>query len=622
MTASSPGPGERIRDLLLAFAPPFVGGLLLQQSPVLGLTIIGLGALAFVVIKVVEHWDALERWIPDNIRHPAKIWEKLRDPRIRIVALLTFAALVLGFGTRILWNGVFPAPCPTPTELPVLTSAEGLGPLQDVIPAFERYEARRGCFAVHVYAYSIGDREQTRAAFLDGWRPDLEKGLLAGPRPYVWIPDSSYELQALGPAKPRFGKSTSIGDSPLAIAMPTGFADQYQNLVRGQQAGVLYNNLHTAGDYTLTVSNPLASDPGLLFLTALDQGPLAAQNRSTLAQPGDFPPDSKSLLCDNPPAGTGYLITELTLRRYDDGLLCGDPGAKLSAFYPGGVAKLDFPFTTVDWGDNQTPEVRAYEARFLAWLTGAGRPLLCKAGLRVPDTGCPAAGFPADDPAAGAAALPATATAGTALKNFQRARPPAHVVIGMDDSGPMAPYLPKITSAITRVLAPQVGPGGDQPASPVGGRDSFSIWTVPGTGTAPEDKLVQFKKGTLDNRQAAESAMANVTAHSHSADYDMLFDAANDLYLNPEQGATNAVILLTDGDGAPNETNNAKTVAARFASRSGGASPVRLFLIAFGPGGCSGVIPDLRARTCTEIKDPADIQPALAGYLKQIATGG
>jgi hypothetical protein len=79
--------------------------------------------------------------------------------------------------------------------------------------------------------------------------------------------------------------------------------------------------------------------------------------------------------------------------------------------------------------------------------------------------------------------------------------------------------------------------------------------------------------------------------------------------------------LFTDGDGAPHETNNARSVVARFTSRSGGASPVHLFLVAFGPAGCSGILPDL-PRDCAEIHDPADVQPALSRFLKQIATGG
>src|SRR5581483_11603926 len=154
----------------------------------------------------------------------------------------------------------------------------------------------------------------------------------------------------------------------------------------------------------------LASDPGLLFLTGIDHGALAGRNRAALAGPGDFPQDGKSLLCGTPASPqTGYLVSELSLRRYDDGRQCGPPSGRLKALYPTGIGRLDFPFTTVDWGDNQTPEVRRYEADFLAWLTGPGlgRPELCQAGLREPDVTCPAPGFPADDPAAGAAAPPA-----------------------------------------------------------------------------------------------------------------------------------------------------------------------------------------------------------------------
>jgi hypothetical protein len=638
MTTGGPGPGrpppDRILEWLALFAPPFVGGLLIQHAPLLGIAVMGGAALVALTIKAGPRqvWDKIK----ELFEQPKKFWRWVLEKKLWVLGGVLI--LILGFATRVTWDTVFPRPCPTPVELPVLTSADGLGALQEVIPDFERYEAHQGCFAVHVWAYSIGDREETRSAFARTWQPDQDQKL-AGPRPSVWIPDSTYELNAVAerrtgepaPHLPRFGKSRSIGDSPLTFTLPASFVDQHQDLIRDQEVGALYDKVHTAGNFQLTTPNPLASDTGLLFLTALDQGPLATKNRQALAAPGDFPPDGKDLLCTAPTTqgATGYLISELTLRRYLDGKECGPP-AQLKPLYPTGLGDLDFPFTTVDWGDNQTPQVRRYEADLLAWLTDArrGGGELCRAGLREPGpngAACLGTQVPQDDPAAAATATPDNGAADAALRDFQQVRPPVHVLIGIDDSAPMASSLSQVTSAVARALAPRSGP-----ASPVGSRDSYAIWALPGLAKSTEQRLIGFLPGTLENRQKARAALDGITPHDHSANYDMLADATGALGLQPAPATagapqpTNAVILLTDGDGGQNEKNNAATITKALNSTPGGAAPTRLFVIAFPPGGCSGVMPDLATvrRGCISIKDPADILPALTTVLKQIATGG
>jgi len=643
MTSGGPGPGrplpDRILEGLALFAPPFVGGLLIQHAPLIGIAVMGGAALIALTYKAGPHkvWEKIKEFF----ERPRQFWKWVLAKKLWVLGGVL--VLILGFATRVTWDTVFPRPCPTPVELPVLTSADGLGPLQEVIPDFERYETHQGCFAVHVFAYSVGDRETTRAAFARHWGPEQNQPgqdrILAGPRPSVWIPDSTYELNAVTeqrsgeprPQPPRFGRSRSIGDSPLTFALPGSFVDGHEGLIRGQEIGRLYDQVHRAGNFQLTTPNPLASDTGLLFLAALDQGGLAAKNRQSLAAPGDFPPDGKDLLCTAPATqgATGYLISELTLRRYLAGELCGPP-AQLKALYPTGVSGLDFPFTKVDWGDNQTPQVNKYEDDLLAWLTDPKRGAveLCQAGLResqLPGAACLGTQVPQDDPADGAPAPPVNGTADVVMHDFQQVRPPVNVLIGIDDSAPMGPDLPKVTSAVAQALAPASGPG-----SPVGNRDRYAIWALPGTGKATERKLSDFQPGTLQNRQKAAAALAGVQPHDHSANYDMLADATRALGLQPGPTApgapqpTNAIILITDGDGGQNETNNAATVIKALNTGLGGAQPTRLFVIAFGPGGCSGVMPDLKnvRRGCAGVQDPADTLPALTTFLKQIATGG
>jgi hypothetical protein len=322
--------------------------------------------------------------------------------------------------------------------------------------------------------------------------------------------------------------------------------------------------------------------------------------------------DSQSLLCEasqaaGQPGGaanTAYLVSEAAMADYNFSIhdpaedVCSTPGAvqPLQAFYPTGTATLNFPFTTVNWGGNQDQQRRRYEDDFYHYLTdpAGGGSVLASQGLRSP--GCGTGGTIATqygiaefDSSCENPQTPSAATTTSALNDFNQALPDANILIGIDDSGPMKPDLAQITSAVEAVLGqsnPPVGPG-----------DHFGIWELPGSGGATDAQLVNFEPVTPANLHQVGEQLTGITAHSHSADYDMLIDAASHvLYVRPLvlPGAgtppINAVVLLTDGDGYSGHDPDGGTAArvqTLFTSPPFGGSRIALYIIAFGPAGCT-----------------------------------
>ncbi len=313
----------------------------------------------------------------------------------------------------------------------------------------------------------------------------------------------------------------------------------------------------------------------------------------------------------------------------------GSSPGPLTAFYPVGAAALDFPFTAVTWGGRSTAvstTLRRYEADFYHRLTGRSRSKLTGAGLRQPSCGRfsqKLIGVTSEVPPCGAANLPTAQAIASARDSFRTAQAPAHILIGIDDSGPMQPYLQQITAAVDAELGPD--------AAHIGSDDSFGIWKLPGDRKGQLDRrLVSFgAAGEAKARVPAE--VGALTGHDHSADYAMLTQAGQLLY---EQRATdpepsNSVILLTDGDGYPGVDpggSSEESVTGNFDSPPPGHRKIRLYIIAFGPEGCAeswtnsasqslATFADATGGTCWQ-SNGANPTQLLAEVLSQVSTGG
>jgi hypothetical protein len=191
----------------------------------------------------------------------------------------------------------------------------------------------------------------------------------------------------------------------------------------------------------------------------------------------------------------------------------------------------------------------------------------------------------------------------------------------------MEPYLPGITATVDAEL----GQGGTH----VGRGDSFGIWSLPGPGKQTEKRMVPFGPAESVRSQVA-GRLGVLKGHDHSANYDMLADAAGLLYAQPSASPepVSSVILLTDGDGyaADPGGHNAISVAGTFDRPPAGHSPIRLYIIAFGPAGCAETGTGLGSPSLSALANAtggiclqaggSDPRQLLAQVLSQISAGG
>lgn len=585
----------------------------------------------------------------------ARLWQRSWPPwlryRARTAMVCCVAAAGLSAGATLGSANLAPT-CAIPAELTVLTAQEDLGAVQAAIPGFERSEPARlhtACYPVDVTAYAAPTDDDAWQGFQQGWDPTALKTV--GPRPDVWIPASSDELATVrennGPPLTSFG---SIASSPLVVAVPAALVSG--PLARLRQLGTVttWDSIYTALSQTragrtyldLALTDPARSEAARLGIAGLYPALSLADERQI--ESSGTPPDSGDLLCDaaqkaeqgtSPPAAA-YLVSEAAMIASNHGELTAGacatltlPPAPLTAFYPAGAAALDFPFATVNWGgDTPTSAVLSrYETDFYDWLTGQARSTLIGSGLRPPGCGRfsrPPPGVAAACPATG---LPTVTEIDNARYSFQNAQAPAHIVVGIDDSGPMDPYLPQITAAVDAEL----GPG----ATHIGSEDSFGIWELPGDQGQIDKQLVGFGVARVTEGQVP-AGVGVLTGHGHSADYAMLTNAGELLYRQPAAASEpiNSVILLTDGDGYPQGDPGGSSqtiVTGHFNLPPPGHSAIKLYIIAFGPEGCAetesapgqslAAFANATGGICLPANG-ADPDQLLEQVLGQISTGG
>jgi hypothetical protein len=557
-------------------------------------------------------------------------WAAWLLPGSRAVMAAAVAALGLSAGGTLGTVDLVPH-CPVPVELPVLTSSEALPGVQNAIIMFQGYERSiQSCYAADLTAYAAPSDAAADAALESGWSPVQSASstsalAVPGPRPAIWIPASTRELSAVSGAVARKGaraapqlRSTgSVARSDLVVAVPLAIVSRdssFDGTAASGRLGDIYGLL-AENRVSLGLPSPKKSEAGLLGVTGLfsDIAPGKGKERAIEAS-GSFPADSGTLLCAAAQAAqqapghqlppVAYLVSKAAVNLSNQGLLTELPeGAcstltaqppSLHPLTPSDGTSLDFPFATVSWGGPADQPARIQEQRqrmetdFRGWLASpAGQRALGTGGL--------------GPPRGPTAQLPGASQVTAALNRFTHAQAPARVLIALDDSGPMEPYLPQAEAAAAGAVAPGTGPGGPSRASsgPLGGQDSFGVWAFPGPGTATHADLVPFGAAAPGRLGAVTAGVARLKAHGHSAQYDLLTQAASLLY-QPQPGggpagagpATNSVILLTDGDGYSTEDpggNNFKNVT-RTALRPPSlpaSSRIKVLVIAFGPTGCA-----------------------------------
>jgi hypothetical protein len=547
-------------------------------------------------------------------------WAAWLLPGSRMAMACTVAALGLSAGGT-LGNLDLVPPCPVPMELPVLSSAEGLAGTQNAITKFEQDERsilHQACYAVDLTAYAAPSDAAAETALESGWGAGALSA--SGPRPAIWIPASSAEVDTVsaalaeaGSPAPQLGPPESIASSHLVIAVPTDLVSR-DGIFGADTSGSLdtvYGLLAGHG-ISLGLPSPRQSATGLLGVARL-YGDLKPGAERAIEASGNFPADSATLLCaaaqtaqqaqaaGRQPPPFAYLVSEAAVNMSNAGQLTEGacptltaPPPPLTALYPSDATSLDFPFVTLNWGGDPAAQLaggqeqrQRYEMDFYHWLASpAGRAALEAGDLSAPQP-------PTAPP-------PSPSQMSSALARFTEAQAPTRVLVAIDDSGPMEPYLPQIESATVGALGtgtPARSSGAT--GSPLGARDSFGVWAYPGSGAATHAEPVPFGSATAARRGSVAASVSTLRAHDHSAQFDLLTDAASILYgQQPGSGAggasngpINSVVLLTDGDSHAQDPGSSNFVTVtRTALRPPGLpaqSRIKVFVIAFGAAGCA-----------------------------------
>jgi Ca-activated chloride channel family protein len=531
---------------------------------------------------------------------------RLRPPvRLRVLAAVAVAVgLLVGvaFAVTNVWlrvdrlvNG-----CPEPAALRILTTPESTDATRQLAGAYARQTSTRdrGCRTVDVYVYGAA-AASTRDALAGGWSTDALRDI--GPRPDVWLPDSSLQVAELRELAARNGITLPVAEnrtvawSPVVVGIPGSVAPT----VRAPRNGVAWRDLLAqAGGVPggLVRPDPAASVVGEIATTALYAGtadpPRSIESRIARAlDRGGYPlGDTGAVLCRQRAAGApaaAIIASEQTLTRFNRGLPLGGecavaqdavpPGPALVAFYPSDTPGLDHAFVRLAWGGGPQPAA----VDFGQWLGSEdGKRALLSIGLRPP------AGYDISEPLTNEfGALPgavfdrrppdATAVA-AALRRYDGARRTGRVLLAVDTSGSMAQ---PTRAGQTRLSVAAEGVRGS--LALMGPADEFGLWAFP-AGPAGTGVRVLAPLGARDT-QAATKTLSGVRPAGGTPLFATIVHGVQALGGNGD-GRIRAVVVLTDGEDTTSGLTPAQVLDA---VRDKG---VRVFVVAVGEASCAGQV--------------------------------
>jgi hypothetical protein len=564
-------------------------------------------ALSLDRLLVATHggWAWLRRW-----RWPVRLRVLLAGAvALGLLVGLAFAVTNVWFRVDRLVNG-----CPEPTELRVLTTPEGLDPNQQLADAYERATAAGddGCRTVNVYVYAAG-ADSARDALAGGWSTDALRDV--GPRPDVWLPDSTLQVTELTALAQRNGLSVPIAEnrtvawSPIVVGVPGSVAET----VQAPRSGTPWHEL-LARSARLPggLVRPDPTSPlGKVATTALyadlaDTGdsPRSVELRIEHAlDRGGYPlGDASAALCrqraaDAPPAA--LVASEQALVRFNRGdpLGTGCPipqdravsSAALLAFYPSGTPGLDHPFVRFGWdggAGGQPPQVAA-AIDLGKWLgTDDGKAALLLTGLRPP------AGYPISDPLTNEfGALPGAvfdrrapdpAVVATAMNRYDTARRTGQVLLALDTSGSMGL---RTRTGATRLSA--AAEGIRDSLDLMGTKDEFGLWIFPATADGHGVRQLvpvgsrETPVGGVARKQATVQALGGIQPTGDTPLYATIVDGVHAVSAAPND-RIRALVVLTDGE----DTSSGLTAGQLVSAVQG--QGVRVFVVAVGEASCAG----------------------------------
>ncbi|HLL65058.1 MAG TPA: substrate-binding domain-containing protein [Micromonosporaceae bacterium] len=574
--------------------------------------IVGSVMVAAVGLLVAGLFDHVVTWL--------KIIMRSRLLRIPLaVVVLCSLALVLGLpipkvaDSVVHWIGG----CRHATEVRLLASLDQLDSARHLVNEYEQKsaEAHHGCPQTNVHVYAASSRA-VREGIAGNWQGDAYTEI--GPRPDLWLADSSAEVQAVEEAAQRYGTALSIkkrviAASPIVLGVPSTQVDAG---LHGERRSLGWARLWTEAEkrgWNIVRPDPAASVVGemstFLLYAALGDGPgrivepvrarAVEQRIERSLDAGGYPLGlSTEVLCHQRRAGApgaAVITTEQALVRYNAGLAlggsCGQdpdpapPESSLIGFYPRDTRSVDLELVRLTWDQPDSRQARAAQ-HVDRWLAGQdGSRALVEAGLRSekhfraedPLTARygaqPAALFPRPPPGSDAVAV------AQVMARYADARRPGRVLLALDTSGSMGD---RVGAAATRL---ELAIGGVRNSLDLmGDRDQFGLWTFPAeAGGNAVREVIPLGRGDVPvngvpRRHATLDAAAHLKPAGATPLYAAIAEGVGHLTAGREQGVT-ALVVLTDGSDTAGEPPGGLVATVR-------GRGVRVFVIAIGQAHC------------------------------------
>ncbi|WP_283133272.1 substrate-binding and VWA domain-containing protein [Rhizohabitans arisaemae] len=554
---------------------------------------------------------------------PVSAMRRKRGPKI-IGAILSVVSLAVATGIIVYANNRAAACAREGTRLTLLTSPEKAGPMRRFAEEF----GARECVRIQVAVKNSGE---AMSALARGWNETAD----GSPRPDIWSPASSgwvnllrHRLGGEGDVIPE--ENPSIANSPLVIAMPKPMAEVlgwpekkigWSDVLKLAQDPLGWGRHGHAewGKFRLGKTNPNFSTSGLnatigaYFAATQRSHDLAKEDlddprtqsfvrgvESSIVHYGDTTLTFLSALlrADAEGRGPSYVsavtVEELSVWHYNQGNPTGDPEqagrlpkpkTPLVAIYPKeGTLVSDHPFVSFTWADATRRKVAA---KFLTFLRGEsaqrefGRNALRDHRNRPTELITRENGLLPDEPAQTLAA-PDPAVLDTALRNWEKLRKRANVLVVLDVSGSMNQGIPRTRKTKLAFAKESL----DEVFSRFIDADRVGFWVFSTNQRGSVDWRqitsigpMSARTGERTRRDTLKQRLKALSARGGTGLYDTTAAAHAYLGENLREDAINSVVLLTDGR---NEDAAGIDVGALLKRLRGGEKEVRIFSIAYG----------------------------------------
>lgn len=576
----------------------------------------GVGGLAAAglllpVLKRLTTVTPISRFLdrlPDRL--PGTLRRRLTGLRRRVplrTVLPVGLALVLAitFGGSLLKRlEIAVTGCSPPIELTALSSPSGLDTARRLVSDYNRStaESNYGCPTANIYVYAVSEK-MARQALSNAWRPDPVEGSQplrdVGPRPDVWLPDSTLEVNRLDSTvqDTQIAANAYIASSPLVIGVTASTLSPEMQRQSTSWEVLLDEERFGRG---IVRPDPSTSLVGIVSTAVLYGNDIDGSGRwipeNPMLNPRDIEQrigrsldrdeyplgDETDLLCRHRQLGdprAAVIVSEQQLKKFNQGQPLGgecssreftSPADQLVPLYPASTPSLDHRVVRFRWSE---PKPAKEAAEFASWLSSeTGRATLASESLQP-------AGVPERNPAYIARD---TAVMNATLDQYNEAQRLGRVLMAVDVSGSMGASAVEGDPSRFDVVSQSI-----QAALPsMGVRDEIGLSLFPGdaTGLSARQAVpigVQDEPlGPVTREQAIIDELNRTTPGGETPLFRAIVDGVAEVGPSNDSRVS-GLVVLTDGEDTTSGLTSAEVVAAVQGKE------VRVFVISVGEASCT-----------------------------------